>query len=104
MEKIAFKMQLKPGCKKEYIRRHAAIWPEIRALLKASGASDYTIFLDEPSNTLFAVQMISGGRSSTALGTDAIVQKWVAYMAGISITKHINSPFYVPMRTIYHKK
>ncbi|HEY9562102.1 MAG TPA: L-rhamnose mutarotase [Anseongella sp.] len=102
MEKIAFKMQLKPGCKKEYIRRHAAIWPEIRALLKASGVSDYTIFLDEPSNTLFAVQMISGGRSSQALGTDAIVQKWWDYMADISVTNADNSPVSVPLEQVFH--
>lgn len=95
-------MQLKPGCKKEYIRRHAAIWPEIRALLKASGVSDYTIFLDEPSNTLFAVQMISGGRSSQALGTDAIVQKWWDYMADISVTNADNSPVSVPLEQVFH--
>ncbi len=53
--KIAFKMKLKPGCKKEYIRRHNEIWPELKVLLSQSGIHDYTIFLDEETNTLFAV-------------------------------------------------
>lgn len=29
MKRFAFKMFLKPGCEKEYERRHAAIWPEL---------------------------------------------------------------------------
>ena len=29
MKRFAFKMQLKPGCEKEYQRRHAEIWPEL---------------------------------------------------------------------------
>ena len=29
MKRFAFKMYLKPGCEKEYEKRHAAIWPEL---------------------------------------------------------------------------
>ena len=28
MKRFAFKMYLKPGCEKEYEKRHAAIWPD----------------------------------------------------------------------------
>lgn len=102
MERIAFKMQLKPGCREEYRRRHAAIWPEITTLLKASGISDYTIFLDEDTDTLFAVQNIAGKRSSQALGTDPVVKKWWAYMADISVTNPDNSPVSVPLEKVFH--
>ena len=33
MKRFAFKMFLKPGCKKEYERRHAAIWPELKKMI-----------------------------------------------------------------------
>lgn len=33
MKREAFKMYLKPGCEAEYEKRHAAIWPELKALL-----------------------------------------------------------------------
>ena len=56
MQRIAFKMKLMAGCQAEYKRRHDAIWPELVALLKEHGVSDYSIFLDEETNTLFAVQ------------------------------------------------
>lgn len=44
MQKVAFKMQLKPGMKEEYEKRHAAIWPELVTLLKENGIADYSIF------------------------------------------------------------
>ncbi len=46
-EKYAFKMQLNPGMKAEYKRRHDEIWPALVALLKQAGVSDYSIHLDE---------------------------------------------------------
>ena len=46
MQKYAFKMQLNPGMEDEYRRRHDAIWPELAALLKDAGISDYSIHLD----------------------------------------------------------
>jgi L-rhamnose mutarotase len=45
MERIGFAMRLKPGAEAEYRRRHAAVWPEMLAELKAAGAHDYSIFL-----------------------------------------------------------
>ena len=48
-------MKLNPGMKAEYIRRHDEIWPELVALLKDAGVSDYSIHLDEETNTLFGV-------------------------------------------------
>ncbi|MBA3875988.1 MAG: L-rhamnose mutarotase [Anaerolinea sp.] len=46
MERIGFRMRLRPGQEAEYRRRHAAVWPELLADLRAAGASNYSIFLD----------------------------------------------------------
>lgn len=100
--KIAFKMYLKPGYKEEYQRRHAAIWPELKQLLQANGIADYTIFLDEAANTLFAVQQQSGDQSSQELGTTEIVQRWWAYMADIMETNPDHSPVTVPLTPVFH--
>ncbi len=81
MEKIAFKMKLKPGMSAEYKRRHDAIWPELITLLRENGVSDYSIFLDEETDTLFAVQYLAG-HSSQELGKEVIVQQWWARYHG----------------------
>ena len=58
MKREAFKMYLKPGCEAEYEKRHAAIWPELKALLSKNGVSDYSIYWDKETNILFAFQRI----------------------------------------------
>ena len=43
MKREAFKMFLKPGFEKEYEKRHAAIWPELKKMLSDGGVYDYSI-------------------------------------------------------------
>jgi len=95
-------MYLKPGYKEEYERRHAAIWPALKQLLKESGVSDYTIFLDEATNTLFAVQQQSGDQSSQDLGSMEIVKRWWAYMADIMETNPDYSPVTISLTPVFH--
>ncbi|MEG8947014.1 L-rhamnose mutarotase [Rosettibacter firmus] len=102
MKKIAFKMKLKPGYKEEYKRRHDQIWPELKELLKNSGISDYSIFLDEETNTLFAVQKVEGDSSSQDLGLNPVVQKWWKYMADIMETNPDFSPITIPLEMVFH--
>ena len=102
MDKVAFKMKLKPGFKDEYKKRHDEIWPDLKALLKENGVSDYTIFLDEETDTLFAVQLQQEGQSSQDLGATEIVQKWWAYMADIMDTHADHSPVSIPLLKVFH--
>ena len=102
MKRYAFKMKLFPGNREEYSRRHNAIWPELRALLSETGVRNYTIFLDEETNTLFAVQNQEGETSSQDLGTNPIVQKWWKYMANIMETNPDNSPVSIALEELFH--
>ncbi|MFC7523718.1 L-rhamnose mutarotase [Parapedobacter sp. GCM10030251] len=103
MNKIAFKMKLMPNCREEYKRRHDQIWPEMVALLKGRGVSDYTIFLDEESDTLFAVQRQSeDGPSSQEMGSHPVMQRWWKYMADIMETNSDFSPVSKPLKRVFH--
>lgn len=104
MSRQAFKMKLKPGKKEEYRRRHAAIWPELVNLLHETGVSEYSIFLDEETNTLFAFQLQDGNKSSQDLGDNPVVQKWWAYMADIMDTNPDNSPVSIPLEEVFYMR
>jgi len=101
MKRAAFKMKLKSGFAEEYQRRHDNIWPELAALLKKSGIADYSIYLDEETNSLFAVQRQSGASSSQDLGAEEIVRRWWEYMADIMETNPDSSPVSVPLREVF---
>ena len=94
-------MKLLPGFKEEYKLRHDEIWPELKRLLEENGVRDYTIFLDEETNTLFAVQYQEGA-SSQDLGSTAIVQKWWKYMSDIMETNPDFSPISTPLEQVFH--
>ncbi len=102
MSRVAFKMHLKPGFKDEYQRRHNEIWPELKQLLSEAGISEYSIFFDEETSTLFAFQKVSGDGNSQDLGQTAIVQKWWAYMADIMDTNPDQSPVSIPLEEVFY--
>ena len=102
MNRFAFKMKLKPGSRDEYKKRHDEIWPELKQLIRETGVSGYSIFLDEETNILFAVQKQSGESSSQDLGTNPLVQKWWAYMADIMETNSDNSPVTIPLEEVFY--
>ncbi len=101
MKREAFKMFLKPGCEKDYQKRHNEIWPELKRLLKDAGISDYSIFWDKESNVLFAVQK-NEGEGSQSMGNNEIVQKWWDYMADIMDTNADNSPVSISLEELFH--
>ena len=102
MEKIAFKMKLKPGFKDEYKKRHDEIWPDLQLLLKENGISDYSIFFDEETHILFAVQKLNGEISSQDLSNAAVLKKWWDYMADIMDVNEDNSPVAVSLEKVFH--
>jgi L-rhamnose mutarotase len=102
MEEIAFTMQLRPGTAAEYQRRHDEIWPELAAALRAAGIRDYSIFLDEASGRLFAVQKRLPGHAADALPALPLMQRWWAYMADLMETNPDHSPRVQPLRRVFH--
>jgi L-rhamnose mutarotase len=100
-KRFAFKMKLFPGFKEEYKKRHTEIWPELVRLLKSEGIGNYSIFLDEETDSLFAYQEQTGESSSQDLGSTEIVKKWWKYMADIMETNPDNSPISVPLEQVF---
>lgn len=102
MKRVAFKMQLKPGHEEEYKRRHDHIWPELSDLLRQAGVSDYSIFLDEDTLALFAVQTVAEENRLADLPSAAIMRKWWDYMADIMETNPDHSPVAIPLQQVFY--
>jgi L-rhamnose mutarotase len=102
MKHRAFKMKLKPGCAAEYQRRHDEIWPELAALLRTHGISDYSIFLDQESLTLFAVHKLDEAIPQTALAQDPVMRRWWDYMADIMETNPDHSPVATDLPQVFY--
>ena len=95
-------MKLKPGFEAEYKKRHDEIWPELSKELIAAGVSDYCIFLDEETSTLFAVQKLTDTHTSDELPQQQIVKKWWDYMADIMEVNADNSPVVTSLKEVFY--
>lgn len=101
-ERIAFRMMLDPGQEAEYLRRHDEIWPDLVALLKAAGISDYSIFLDRETGALFATLVRSADHRMDALPAEAVMRHWWDRMGDIMRTNPDASPVSVPLVPMFH--
>lgn len=102
MTRHAFKMKLKPGFEAEYKKRHDEIWPELSMALTVAGVSDYSIFLDEETLTLFAVQKLADGHTADLLPSNPVVRKWWDYMADVMEVNPDHSPVCVSLSEVFH--
>jgi L-rhamnose mutarotase len=102
MKRHAFTMKLKKGFEAEYKRRHDEVWPEVQAALQLAGVNDYSIFLDEKTLTLFAVQKLTDNNTAAALPQHPAIRKWWDYMADIMETHEDNSPIEIPLKEVFH--
>jgi L-rhamnose mutarotase len=102
MERLAFKMQLHKGAEEEYKKRHDELWPELSALLKQAGISEYSIFLDASTNSLFGVLKAEDAKSLDDLPRHEVMQRWWKYMSDIMDANADHSPVSVPLKEVFY--
>jgi L-rhamnose mutarotase len=99
---IASKMKLLKGFETEYKKRHDEIWPELKMLLKETGISDYSIFLDEETHVLFASFTIEDEQNLQSLLNHPVMRRWWDYMKDIMETNEDNSPVSLPLKEVFY--
>jgi len=101
MKRVSFTMKLHHGQLSEYKKRHDEIWPELVSLLKESGISNYSIFLNEEDNTLFGVLESSNETARENLPNSPIMKRWWGYMKDIMDSNPDNSPVSTPLKEVF---
>jgi L-rhamnose mutarotase len=86
----------------EYQKRHDEIWPELAGALHAAGIADYSIFFDDATLTLFAVQQVADQNTADKLPDLPIVRQWWASMAPLMEVNADDSPVVCPLREVFH--
>ena len=54
MKRYAAVLGLKPEAVEDYVRVHAAVWPDVLAQIRRSNIRNYSIYLKRPENLLFS--------------------------------------------------
>lgn len=86
MQRMAFRMQIRPGTEGEYLRRHQEIWPEMVEALRDAGFRNYSIFRD--GLTLFAYfESEDPLRTWRHISSNPINARWAEMMSDILIVE-----------------
>ena len=79
MQRMGHVIGLRPEHIVEYKRLHAAVWPEVLAMIARCNIKNYSIFLKEPENLLFAYWEYHGSDFAgdmKRMAADAETQRW----------------------------
>lgn len=84
--RIAQIVRLKPSSLQAYKDCHAAVWPAVLAQINDCNITDYSIYLDEASMTLFATFKYTGSDfegDMEKMSANEEVRKWWAMTDGM---------------------
>jgi L-rhamnose mutarotase len=95
-------MKLRPGREQEYRRRHDEIWPELVRELRGAGISDYSIYLDRGTGSLFAFQKLREGNTADGLKDHPVMRRWWDAMADLMETNPDRSPVVQQLEEVFH--
>lgn len=106
-QRMAFCIALKPAHVAEYKRLHAAVWPEVLRQISDSHIRNYTIFLREPENLLFAYWDYVGRDFSAdmaAMAADPATQAWWAVCMPLQapLPSRGAGEWWAPMEEVFH--
>ncbi|RLC44980.1 MAG: L-rhamnose mutarotase [Candidatus Cloacimonadota bacterium] len=104
MKRIAFKMQLKPDCEKEYKKRHDNIWQELVKELSDAGLSDFQIYYDKETDILFASYLQDEAKNKKTQPGGDIQKKWGEYMKVLMEVNEDYSPICTPLKEVFYMK
>ncbi len=79
MQRMAQIVKIKPEHIQQYKDLHAAVWPEVLATIARCNIGNYSIFLREPENLLFAYFEYHGSdyaADQALMAADPATQEW----------------------------
>jgi len=102
MIRKAFLMRVNPDAHAEYKRRHDEIWPDLAAVLKKHGASNYSIFLDAERSQLFAYVEIESEERWADVANTEVCRRWWRFMRDIMPSNPDDSPVSSELLDVFH--
>ena len=81
MQRMGSVLGIKPAAIAEYKRLHAAVWPEVLAMIEACNIRNYSIYLKEPENLMFSYFEYHGtdfAADSARMAADPKTREWWA--------------------------
>jgi len=91
----------------EYKRLHAAVWPDVLKQIAGSNIRNYSIYLKEPENVMFAYYEYHGvdhAADMAAMAADPRTQEWWAVCSPLQVPLDTRKPgeWWAGMEEVFH--
>ena len=108
MQRFGMVLGLNPEKKAEYVRLHAAVWPEVLKMITACHIRNYSIFLKEPEDLLFSYYEYMGddhAADMARMAADPVTQDWWAVCMPCQVPLDTRQPgeWWAAMPEVFHQ-
>jgi len=105
MERHGQVIEVKPGCLEEYRRLHAAVWPEVLAILSAHHIRNYSIYYKD--GFLFTYYEYDGtdyAADMAAVAAEPVTQEWwkVCKPCHTPLATRAEGEWWAEMEEVFH--
>ena len=107
MQRYGMVIGVNPEQKAEYIRLHAAVWPDVLKMISACHIRNYSIYLKEPENLMFSYYEYHGSDHAADMATmaaDPATQRWWAVCMPCQVPLETRKPgeWWAGMGEVFH--
>lgn len=81
MQRICFRLRVKPDRVEEYKQRHREVWPEMLEALRETGWGNYSLFLSDDGLLTGYLECDDFETARCAMGARPVNARWQAEMA-----------------------
>ncbi|WP_102959480.1 L-rhamnose mutarotase [Mangrovicella endophytica] len=108
MIRMGFVIGIRPEAIPEYKRLHAAVWPDVAAKIAECHIRNYTIYLREPENLLFASYDYHGAHHDAdmaMMAADPVTQDWwrVCMPLQVPLETRAEGEWWAPLEEVFHQ-
>jgi len=103
VQRICFVLKVRPGLIEEYRRRHAEVWPSMRAALTAAGWHNYSLFLRQDGLLIGYLTCDDFAAARAAMKSLEVNTQWQTEMAPFFETITANADDAMqPLEEVFH--
>jgi L-rhamnose mutarotase len=102
VERVCFLARVRPERMDEYRERHARVWPEMLAALRAAGWGNYSIFGAEEGLLVGYLETDDYAAALAAMAATDVNARWQAEMAGFFVSDGPPDRSFLRIAEIFH--
>jgi L-rhamnose mutarotase len=102
MERVCFLARVRPDRLAEYRQRHADVWPQMLAALRAAGWGNYSIFLADDGLLVGYLEANDYQAARGAMAATDVNARWQAEMSGFFVADGPPDQNFLRLAEIFH--